>query len=196
MEKISIKNIIVWIVAVVGAIGVFLPWAGTPFASANGWTFFGGVTTALFVEVAVLEFVSLKYDYDLPLKLSVSISGAIAAAFAVAVIVSVMDSSSNVASPQIGFWIVLLCGIGIAALPWIPFKNKQNTNRMAAANQFSTQGFAPQNSPIQNAPTQGLPGQGMNAQIPPMQAGPDQGYGAQNAQAQGFPGQNPPMQNS
>jgi hypothetical protein len=196
MKKISIKSIIVWVVAAVGAIGVFLPWAGTPLSSADGWTFFGGVTTALFIEAAILELIGLKFDYDLPLKLSITMSGIIAAGFAIAVIIYILNTSSSLASPKIGFWIVLLCGIGIAALPWIPFGNKKNANNTIVSGQFPAQGITTPNSPIQNVPTPELPGQGVVAQNPQIQNAPNQNMGPQNIQAQGFPGQNPPMQNS
>ena len=151
MNKISVRSIAIWIVAAVGAIGVFLPWAGTPLSSANGWDFFGGVTTALFIEAAILEFIGLKYNYDLPLKLSITMSGVIAAGFVVAVIIYILNTSSSLASPKIGFWVVLLCGLGVAALPWIPFGNKKITNNTTTPTQPPVQGFPGQNPPVQNS---------------------------------------------
>lgn len=139
MKKgLSLKNIILSVVALIGGIATFLPWAvvtvslfgisssesvnGIGEGATDGW-----FTLVAFIAIIVLSCIFItKEDMHIGAKIGISVVSLVPIGLGLYNIINVGSKSLGslaTANASIGLWLVLIMGIVTAALPWIPFKN-------------------------------------------------------------------------
>ena len=136
MKKgLSLKNIIISAVALIGGISSFLPWAvvsvsflgvkvsesmnGVAEGATDGW-----FTMVAFIAIIIASCVFItKEDMHIGAKIGISVASLVPIGFGLYNIIKVNTEMSGMASAGIGLWLILIMGIVTAALPWIPFKN-------------------------------------------------------------------------
>ena len=137
-KGLSLKNIIISAVALLGAIATFLPWAvvtvsllgisqsesisGIGEGATDGW-----FTLLAFVAIIVVSCIFItKEDMHIGAKIGISVASLVPIGLGLYNIINVGSKSFGglaTAGAGIGLWMVLILGIATAALPWIPFKN-------------------------------------------------------------------------
>lgn len=132
MKKgLSLKNIIISAVALIGGIASFLPWATVSFmgismstngiseGAADGW-----FTLLAFVAIIVVACVFItKEDMHIGAKIGISVASLLPIGVGLYNIIKINTETMGLGSASIGLYIVLIFGIATAALPWVPIKN-------------------------------------------------------------------------
>lgn len=126
-NQISIKSILTTVASVIGALGVFLPWAtGAAFGisvtvsgtdGGDGW-----IVLALFVVSVILSIINIKKEFARGFQIGISISSVIAAIIALIKIVNTFGNAYITAG--IGLYVIVIFGLASAIMPWLPINKK------------------------------------------------------------------------
>lgn len=148
------QKLIILIIAAVGAISTFLPWANVTFLgtiSVNGTN--GGDGWITLILFAIAGIISLVGDKMKPLsntyKIITIVAGLAAAAVGIINIVNIKSELSkvseqnflgeqlqNIVSIGFGLWLIVICGIALAVVTYLmKEKNKEDVKTNTIENQ-------------------------------------------------------------
>lgn len=113
--------------SVIGAVGIFLPWAtGSAYGisvTVDGTGGDGWIVLALFAVSVVLAAINIKKEPAMGYKIGITAASAIAAIIATVKIINTFGADYVTAG--IGLYLILIFGVVVAILPWLPINKKQ-----------------------------------------------------------------------
>lgn len=119
-KQISVKNIVVGIAALVGVIGVFLPWAQFSMLgisiSANGTEGIGWISLIMFVGILGIVAYDI-YKKASWAKIGITVAAGVALLIA---IIELIDTLSSGLTLGFGLILVFLAALVCGIMPWLP----------------------------------------------------------------------------